>query len=388
MFQLLLRCCLRSGIVPSVLCGLPSSLPVTTIVSGGADGTIVSEIFSILSWCSQSNKDAQTGETTTLKCNDLVLHSCLLLATVAQCLKSTSRNSALFMLTTSPKKQQSRLSVIAHHFSSDEGIKVSLQPHSASAMLAMASILSLEIGASVESSICEFAMPLIPRTATLCDYLKITSSNVDGTEHCNPNGILSYWHGLRDGCVGLLESSLRWGGPLAVQQKIASGIPQLLIDMLINGPCKENNSTRDRVGLSPTGVVSTISSMCHCLLGGALTFRHILVKNEHIMLVSNLICDFHLKLVKCWAGPGGGKDGVKDIINAVVDLFAFPFVAVQNAPGLPSTSASVNSGFILNVGSPGGRVCMEDRDMAKSIKEDMGKYIKILLEVRSLLSYI
>ncbi|KAK3213413.1 hypothetical protein Dsin_018119 [Dipteronia sinensis] len=380
--QLLLRCCLRSGIVPSVLCGLPSSLPVATVVSGGVDGTIVSEIFSILSWCASSlNKDTQTGLTSNLKCNALVLHSCLLLATVSQCLKSTLRNSALFMLTTSPKKQHSRLSVLAHYFSSDDGIKTSFLPHSASAMLALASIVSLESGSSVESSISEIAMPLIPRTATLCDHLKITPGYADEVDPNNSNGILSYWHGLRDGCVGLLESRLRWGGPLAVQQMIASGIPLLLIDLLANGNGRENYSTTDHVGLSPTGVVSTISSICHCLPGGALTFRQILVNNDYMMLILNLLSDIHLKLVKCWGGPGGGKDGVRDNINAVIDLLAFPFVAVQNAPGLPSTSASVNSGFILNMDSPGGRVCVEDKDMAKAIEEDMGKYVKILLEV-------
>lgn len=95
-----------------------------------------------------------------------------------------------------------------------------------------------------------------------------------------------------------------------------------------------------------------------------------------------MIGDVHLKLVKCWAGPGGGREGVRDIINAVIDLLAFPFVAIQNAQGLPSATTSVNSGFLLNMGSPGGRVCMDDKDMVKVIEEELGKYIQILLEVR------
>ncbi|KAJ4720994.1 Protein kinase family protein [Melia azedarach] len=386
--QLLSRCCLRSGIVPSVLCGLPSSLPVTTIVSGGADGTVVAEIFTILSSCTSSlNKDTQTGEASNMKGKSsnpcaLVLHACLFLAVVAQCLKSTLRNSALFMLTTSPKKQLSRLSILAHHFSSDDGIKTYFQPHSASAMLALASILCLESGSSVESSICEIAVPLIPRTAILCELLKIRPGNADETVPNSQNGVLSYWHGLRDGCVALLESKMKCGGPLVVQQMIASGIPLLLVDLLANNHSSQQiDSTRDRIGLSPTGVVSTISSIRLCLSGGVLTFRQILLKNEHMKVVCNLISDVHLKLVKCWGGPGGGNDGVRDITNAVIDLLAFPYVAVQNAPGLPSATASVNSGFILNMGSPGGRVCTEDKDMVKAIEEDMGKYIKILLEV-------
>ncbi|XP_050291316.1 serine/threonine-protein kinase TIO isoform X3 [Quercus robur] len=386
--QLLSRCCVHSGLVPGVLCGLPSSLPVTTVVSGGGDGTLVSEIFSILSLCtSSSNKDPQTGETNNLRCKlsnpyTLVLHSCLILATVAQCLKSTGRNSALFMLTTSPKKQQSRLSGLAHHFSSsDDGIN-SFQPHSASAMLALASILSLEAGSSIESPVSENALPLIPRTATLCDYLKYSSSNETEVDPSYLNGVLSYWHGPRDGCVGLLEARLKWGGPLAVQQLCASGIPLLLVELLANSSNASQgiDISKDRIGLSPIGVVWTVSSICHCLSGGALTFRQILVRSEHIKLICDLISDVHLKLVNCWGGPGGGKDGVRDIINAVVDILAFPFVAIQNGPGLPSATASVNSGFLLNMGSPGGKVCMEE-NMVKVIEEDLTKYIKILLEL-------
>lgn len=388
--QILLRCCLHNGIVPGVLCGLPSSLPVTTVVSGGGDGTIVAEAFNVLSLCiSVLNKDSQTGDVSNLKCklvnpSSLVMHSCLLLATVAQCLKSMGRNSALFMLTTSPKRQLSRLTVLAHSFSSDDKIRNAILPHCASGMLALASILSLEIGASVKSSVSEISIPLIPRTATLCDYLKISSlGSNDG--HANDFGqFLSHWHGYMDGCVGLLEARLRWGGPLAVQQLCASNIPHLLVNMLAkNGSSAPHGMDikDDQVGLSPIGLVWTVSSISHCLLGGSLTFRQILIRNDNVKLMSDLISDAHLKLVKSWGGPGGGKSGVRDIINVVIDLLAFPFVAVQNAPGLPSATASVNSGFLLNMGSPGGRVCMDDKDLVKAIEDDLGKYIKILLEV-------
>ncbi|CAN1178836.1 Serine/threonine-protein kinase TIO [Linum perenne] len=268
--QILSRCCLQSAIIPSVLCGLPTSLPATTIVSGGGDGSIVSEIFSVLSLCASLwSKDSQVGETAKAKLANpsvLAMNSCLLLAIVAQCLKSSGRNSALFMLTTSMKKQQSRLSVLTHNFSSDDGIKASVHPHSASAMLALACILSLECGAPVESSISEVAVPLIPRTGSLCEQLKVLDGN-DKRPH-NANGALSCWHGLRDGCVGLLEARLRWGGPLAVQQLCASGIPLLLIELLNNnhlGSAQETTSSRDQMGLSPAGVVWTVSSIGHCL---------------------------------------------------------------------------------------------------------------------------
>ncbi|KAJ4831260.1 hypothetical protein Tsubulata_044914 [Turnera subulata] len=383
--QLLSRCCLHSAMVPGVLCGLPSSLPVSTVVSGGGDRTIISEVFSILSLrASSSNKDPPTGESKLANITALVLHASVILATVAQCLKSTGRSSALFMLTTSPKKQLSRLSLLAQQCSPEDRVAASLQPHCAAAMLALASILSLESKMSVESSFLEVAMPLIPQTATLCEHLNISSGNQN---EVGPNniGVLSYWHGLRDGCVGLLESRLKLGGPLAVKQLCASGTPLLLIELLadkflVSSP-QGTDSMKDNVGLSPVGVLWTISSICHCVSGGAFVFRQILVRSEHVKLISDLISDVHLKLVKSWGGPGGGKDGVRDVINSVIDLLAFPLVAEQNASSLPSTNASVTSGLLLNVGSPGGRMCMEDEDMVEAIKEDMEEYLKILLEI-------
>ncbi|KAF6164163.1 hypothetical protein GIB67_010133 [Kingdonia uniflora] len=357
--QLLLRCCLHSKFVSDTLCGLPKSLPVTTIISGGGDGTIVSEIFSILS-----------------KPGALVMDSCLTLATIAQCLKLSGRASASFMLTTAPKKQLSRLSVLAHHSSSNNTSMKILQPHSASAMLALASILSLENGSSSGSPIFEIAAPLIPPTVTLCGLLNL---------HCNQSVMISYWHGLRDGCVGLLEMRLKCGGPLAIQQACANGIPQILICLLAYSlPCtppQGADGTNDQVGLSPVGVVWTVSALSHCLSSGLTAFRDILIKTEHIKLVCSLLSEVHLKILKCWNAPGGGNVGVRELINAVIDFLAFPFVAVQ-IPGLPSATQSVNSGSLLNIGSPGGRVGMEDKEMVKVIKDYIPKYIQILVEVR------
>ncbi|KAL8142701.1 hypothetical protein V2J09_015733 [Rumex salicifolius] len=388
--QLLLRCCLNNAIIPSILCGVPSSLPVMTVVSGGEDNTLVSEIFSILHACTTSNKDLQTGETIPSKCkfgnpNLLVLQSCLLIAAISQSFKSAGRNSAVFILTTSTKKQKSRLSTLAYHFSSDDAMKSSFEPFSASAMLAFASILSLESGASSESSIIGIAMPLIPRTTAICDHLKLKLKNEQEKGTSGVNCKLSHWHGLSDGFVGILDSRLKWGGPLAVQKSCASGIPQLYVDLLsgIIPDCSPqvDSSTGSHVGLSPTGVVWAVSSLGHCLSGGAMTIRQILMHFEHIKLIADLISDTHLKFIRSWTGPGGGRIGTRDIINAVIDLLAFPFVAAQNNTGMPSTTASVSSGFLLNMGSPGGRICKDDAETMKAIEENMGKYIKILVEV-------
>ncbi|KAG8501907.1 hypothetical protein CXB51_004567 [Gossypium anomalum] len=228
--RLFSRCCLHNGIILTVLCGLPNSLPVTTIVRGGADGTIVSELFSILSLCSSLNKNAQSE----MKCKIMF---------------KIYWNSAIFMLTTSPKKQLSRLTILAQLVSSKDTTITSLQPLSASAMLALASILSLEV-------------PLIPPTSTLCDHLKISSDCENDVGPKNTKAVLSYWHGFRDGCVGLLESKLEWGGPLAVQQLIASGIPLLLINFLASNHSIASrqgvDSPNDGVGLSPIGLTTLI----------------------------------------------------------------------------------------------------------------------------------
>lgn len=372
---------MHNDVITNILCGLPSKLPPATVVSGGGDGTIVSEIFSVLSLCTASTKETNDAEADNSRLkvmdkNALVMNSCLVLAAVAQCLKSSGRNSALFMLTTSSKKQFARLSILANHMSSDERMQSSLQPSCAAAMLALASILSLEKGTLVENAISEMALPLIPRTATLCDHLRGPASDENVTNLAIPRGMLPCRYGIRDGSIGLLEARLNWGGPLAVQQLCASNAPQLLIDLLAN-----HGNTKDQSGLSPSGVVWTVSSICQCLTGGVSTFRQILLRTEHIKCITDLISDTHLKLVTSWTGSGGGTHGVRDTVNAVIDFLAFPFVAVQSAPGLPSANASVNSGFVLNMGSPGGKVCVEDRDMMRSIQGGMKKYIQILEEV-------
>ncbi|KAG5550802.1 hypothetical protein RHGRI_015683 [Rhododendron griersonianum] len=59
---------------------------------------------------------------------------------------------------------------------------------------------------------------------------------------------------------------------------------------------------------------------------------------------------------------------------------------LKNLPGLPFFTASVNSGFLLNMGSHGGKVCMDNKDMVKAIETNMAKYIQILLEVKTFVS--
>jgi fused-like protein len=170
---------------------------------------------------------------------------------------------------------------------------------------------------------------------------------------------------------------------LAVEQACSVGIPQLLIRLLTDGFSREPSDGKEgsthRSGLSPLGVAWTLSTLSQCLPGGV--FREILYKKEHVKLLIDMLSDMHLKALAAWTGLGGGKRGVRELINSVVDILAFPFVAVQSSPNMPSTAASMNSGFLLNIASPGGRIGTENKEMLKTIEHNMPQYIQVLLEV-------
>jgi fused-like protein len=106
-----------------------------------------------------------------------------------------------------------------------------------------------------------------------------------------------------------------------------------------------------------------------------------LYRREQLQVLTDLLSDRHLKALAAWTGLGGGKMGVRELINSVVDILAFPFVAVQSSPNMPSASASINSGFLLNVASPGGRIGTENKEMLKTVEQNMPQYIQVLLEV-------
>ncbi|KAL5205789.1 hypothetical protein ABZP36_033998 [Zizania latifolia] len=384
--QLISRACLLDASFCAIICGPINSSSDANELEYGGDGTIASDMFSLLSLCgSYLNKESKQNSNQKCKLSNphaLVVHCCLALATIAACLKSEGNSSASFILTSSQKKQRSRLSVLAHLSSVDDTVKSCLQPHCAAAMLALSSVISLENGGQTRSSLCETALALFPRMATIHTLLKLWLS--DGSEAlCRYNAGLLNLFGLRDGSIGLLETRLKWGGPLAIEQACSVGIPQLLIRLLTDGFSKEPSGGKEgsahRSGLSPLGVIWTLSALSQCLPGGI--FREILYRREHVKLLTDLLCDMHLKALASWTGLGGGKKGVRELINSVVDILAFPFVAVQSSPNMPSTFASINSGFLLNAASPGGRIGTEDKEMLKTIEKSMSQYIQVLLEV-------
>ncbi|CAN7045632.1 unnamed protein product [Brassica oleracea var. botrytis] len=312
------------------------------------------------------------------------------------CLEQNLVLEAIVLITCCKLKDLELLQIInINELGNRQVVAASLSSPSLAARLSLSRVgpsLSLNVWAGLffhhnhaESSVPEMAMPLIPRATKLCYHLRHMPSHEGGVISHSAKCNLPKWHGLLDGCVGLLESRLKWGGPLTAQQLVASGTPMLLINLLAgtlsNDSPSDIKNTPNRIGLSPLGVIWTVSSICHCLSGGTLTFRQVLLKTENMKLISSLMSNAYIKLVKNWGGPSGRKDGVRETINVITDLLAFPFVSLQSQPGPLSASASVNGGFILNMGSPGVRVCTEDRDLLKAIKEDMDKYIKVLLEV-------
>lgn len=369
--QLISRVCSLNPDICNILC-LPSSLTSTDQAEIGGDGTVVSDIFSILALCAPYlRKDSLESRNQKCKLANpqaLVLHCCLALTTISYCLKTNKNHHAKYILSTSDNKMRTRLSVLARLSSSDDRVSASIQPQCASAMLALSSLLSLE------TSISETALDVFPPMAKLRSLLKLWLSEEYETA-VNYNETFLNWHGFRDGCLALLEVRLKLGGPLAIEQACSNGIPQLLINMLADG----KDDTKNRAGLSPQGVVWTLSSLCYCLSGGA--FRDVLLRKEHLKLISELLCDVHINEVRNWRGLGGGEFGVAELVTAVVDLLAFPFIAVQSSPNMPVASASINSGFLLNVGSPGGRMCSENKGMVKAIQDNMHIYIQVILEV-------
>ncbi|KAG0484239.1 hypothetical protein HPP92_008318 [Vanilla planifolia] len=382
--QLMSRLSMSCMDICNVLCGL-QNLTDHDKIDGGGEGTILSDIFSLLSLCiPYINNEAGQIQNKRSKLSNphgLVLHACLALSTIADCLKSESNYSASYMLTSSQKRQQIRLSVLAHLAFSDDKLATPIQLHCASAMLAFSSIASLDCIGPTKSSIGEIALSLLPPMATLRSYAKIMLTDENELES-NIRSSLFLCYGLKDGYLGLIEARLKWGGPLAIEQACSNGIPQLLIHLLVDGlknvPFEASSAIKFQEVLSPEGVVWTLSSLCHCLPGGV--FRETLFRRELVKHIVVLISDAHVKWLISWGGLGGGKGGVRDLLHAVVDLFAFPFVAVQSSPSMPLASASINSGFLLNVNSPGRRMGIENREMVKVIESNMPHYIQILLE--------
>ncbi|XP_071702086.1 serine/threonine-protein kinase TIO-like isoform X2 [Rutidosis leptorrhynchoides] len=359
--QIMLRCCLHNESVASVLCGISNS----SVVSRGGDNTIISQVFSIISLCASFDRHPQLDDDTNnnlkSKVSDpsaLILHSCLLVASVAQSLVSSRTGTAVNMLTSSPKTQQCRISDLAHHYSLCNGRQHSLQTHSMSmsAILALASILYLESRASPQTTIYDTAFSLIPQTATLCDYIRILTPDDDGDKSSHQL-MLSYWHGFRDGCVGLLYYKLIWAGSLDIHEFGGVDMIQNFFDFL------GNKYLYETTGLSQFGVLWMVNCLRWFLKGGPSIFRQVFLTMEHVKVLCDLISDVHLKLIGCSVGPGGGKNGIRDIVQAVSYILQFPL------------DDSVQKLVLQNMES------CDKKSMVVEVETSMHMYIQIILEV-------
>lgn len=198
--------------------------------------------------------------------------------------------------------------------------------------------------------------------------------------------MLTSWHGTRDGCVGILEARLRWGGASVSEQGCSLGFPLLLVTLLAGGPkagedCDEPSGVGDDlIGLSPIGVTWAVSAIAHILPGGG--YRDILFHREPVLALLDLMDRLHLSHLQLWEGTGGGREGMRTLVDEIVGVLEFPFLLLLNTPVSPSASASNNSSLVLGSSSPGGRTMADSGgELARKLTANMPHYWQILQEV-------
>ena len=270
----------------------------------------------------------------------------------------------------------------------------SLPPRCAAAMLALASILALEQGLELKSGVppwtaeTALSLPSYPSLSALRNLIKLCPQNaVPNPPDANGrnSGMLTSWHGIRDGCVGLLEARLRWGGVSVAEQCCSMGFPVILMTLLAGGSkqgddCDEPNGLGDDlIGLSPIGVTWAISSIAHTLKGGG--YRDILFRREPMITLLDLMDRVHLTHLQLWEGNGGGRNGLRALVHESVGVLEFPFAQAQSVPGPASGSAPSNNAA-LNSPSPGGRSMPDSgMELAKAMTANMAQYWQLLQEV-------
>ncbi|KAL3683437.1 hypothetical protein R1sor_001459 [Riccia sorocarpa] len=398
--QVLLRCCVQSPLVCDVLAGISTQEPPSqTPVSGGGDGTAVGAIFRVLSVHGPSSAPTNNGgaqepgtaateAALKVAAEGLMKQACLALAAIAQGLLAQGRRGASCMLSGSQPKQRARLSALAHQSLLDTVPKTPLtMSRCASAVLALSSILNLEQGIDRFGGPCwvsELVLPLLPPFSVIRGSLQAPATlyeDKEGNQFVNKSGsgMLTSWHGLRDGYIGVLDTRLRWGGSLAVEQACSASFPYGLVSLLAGGLTGGGSNEpgrhgEDLIGLSPKGVVWALSAIAHCLSGGG--FHDVLLRREPLQAIVALIDQKHLVHVQSWEGAGGGDEGMRETVCGVVKVLEFPFTVSQQtaAPGSPT------SGTLTAPNSPGARRG-DGADLGKVINASMPLYWQLLQEV-------
>lgn len=392
--QILLRCCEISPRVCGILSGV-SQYELSNATNGGIDGTAVAAIFRLVLLCANAAAAKDTGsqtanesESTTKSSSfeNLATQSCLLLSTIAQGLRALGILGASCMLTSSQPKQHDRLVAMAHLASlerlpSETSMSVQL---SASATLALSSILLLERGPANSSTVCsltETPLNFISQISGIRSQLWPAESDMNESKAGLrwQDGMLTSWHGFRDGYVGAMKLRLRWGGISSIEQACSLGIPQVLV-FLLAGELDAAQQTCS-IGLSPTGVLWALSVIHLCLPGGA--FKDVVLIKESLSVVLSLIDHPHLTFLKVWEGFGGGSLGVREIVNSVVDILEFPFTAAQHSSGSPLTSSSLISSLPPGANSLASKKGFETGELAKSlVATELPHYLHLLQEVK------
>lgn len=273
-----------------------------------------------------------------------------------------------------------------------------LPPRSAAAMLALSSILALEQGLETKSGVPSWtaetalSLPSFPSLSSLRSLIKIAPQNGQASaptlQEGQPrnSGMLTSWHGIRDGCVGLLEARLRWGGPATSEQCHSLGFPLVLVTLLAGGPragddCDEPSGLGDDlIGLSPIGVTWAVSAVAHTLKGGG--YRDVLFRREPVLTLLELMDRVHLSHLQLWEGNSGGRDGLRALVHEIVGVLEFPFVQSQNIPGSPSGSVMNSNANMLGSSSPSARSTADTGiELARAMTANMPHYWQLLQEV-------
>ncbi|KAH7292834.1 hypothetical protein KP509_28G000900 [Ceratopteris richardii] len=391
--QILLQCCELSPRICDILSGTSQNDGLCP--NGGVDGTVVSAIFRLVLLCANAaaakDAGAQTldSENTTSKASsfeNLATLSCLLISTIAQGLKLLARQGASCMLTNSQSKQHDRLVALAQLGSSERITSETSMLLTAAATLALASILLLErcpTSSVASCTIVQSPINFIPHISVLYDQICPFRSDDHESKQVmrSEEGMLMSWHGQRDGYIGALELWLIWGGVSSIQQACSLGVPDSLLSLL--GGKRDSASKHElqlsSIGVSPVGVLWSLSVIHLCLAGGA--FQEVLFKKESLSVLLSLIDEPHLACLQRWDGFGGGLLGVRDIVNLIVDILEFPFNATQNSSSSPLASASLLHSSAPGTNSIVQRKGLENGDMVKVIASELPRYLQTLQEV-------
>ena len=389
--QILLRCCMTSPVVCDVLSGISIPERNSSPVNGGVDGTAVAAIFRLVLLC--ANASAATKDTSSQTASEaetaakassfesLATQSCLVLSTISQGLRILGRHGASCVLTTSQSKQHDRL--LAMTQLTVPSSEVTAFQLSAAATLALTSILLLEYAptnASAMTLIVEKPLSLLPEMSVIRRQLWPSASDLIETKGSLllKDGVFSSYHGVRDGYVGALKLWLRWGGIAAAEQACSLGFPRILVLLLAGRPDSHGNcgSQNSIIGLSPGGVILALSSIFSCLPGGA--FKDVSFNKDSLSVLISLVDEPHLRLLNIWEGFGGGSFGAREIINEVVSILEFPYIAAQG-----SVSSSVIGSLAHGLNPVIARKGSENGELGKALAMEIPQYSQLLQEVIS-----